>query len=123
MDLFRQSRFDSIFKHMYRRSMRQLGRCMHQLGRCMHRPYVMTFVLLALAGCDTGDTGIISLSMLEKGKTFAVPNGTVADQSVLKRFPDAKIEYYNTVLDCALAVQHGKADAAVYDLPVLKNIT
>ncbi len=50
------------------------------------------------------------------------PTGTVADQFVLKRFPDAVIKYYNTVLDCAIAVKQGKADAAVYDKPVLKNI-
>jgi polar amino acid transport system substrate-binding protein len=60
--------------------------------------------------------------MLEGGRIFAVPTGTVADQFVLKKFPDARINYYNTVLDCALAVKDGKADAASYDLPVLKNI-
>jgi len=32
------------------------------------------------------------------------------------------MSYYNSVYDCALAVAHGKADAAVYDKPVLKNI-
>lgn len=56
------------------------------------------------------------------GKIFAVPTGTVADQMVLKAYPDAKILYFNTVHDCALAVSSGKADATVYDLPVLKNI-
>lgn len=60
--------------------------------------------------------------MLKGGKTFAVPNGTAADQFVMKKFPDAKIEYYNSVLDCSIAVSDGKADAAVYDLPILKNI-
>ena len=60
--------------------------------------------------------------MLEGGKTFAVPTGTAADQFVKKKFPDAQIEYYNSVLDCAIAVKDGKADAAVYDLPILKNI-
>lgn len=60
--------------------------------------------------------------MLEGGKTFAVPTGTIADQFVLQRFPDAKIKYFNSVLDCALAVKGGKADAAAYDRPVLLNI-
>jgi polar amino acid transport system substrate-binding protein len=46
----------------------------------------------------------------------------MADQFVLKKFPDAKIKYFNTVLDCALAVKEDKADAAAYDKPVLKNI-
>ncbi len=77
---------------------------------------------LCLAGCRPEGRTITSLEMLEGGKTFAVPTGTVADQMVLKRFPDAKIIYYNTILDCALAVRDGKADATSYDLPVLKNI-
>lgn len=77
---------------------------------------------LSLVGCGH-DTGTITdLSMLEGGKTFAVPTGTIADQFVLERFPDAKLSYYNTVLDCAVAVKEGKADAAAYDKPVLHNI-
>ncbi len=87
-----------------------------------HLLLMLTALTFAVAGCGSDDAGITRLAQLEGGRTFAVPTGTVADQSVLKRFPDARIEYYNTVLDCALAVQHGKADAAVYDLPVLKNI-
>lgn len=59
---------------------------------------------------------------LRGGKIFAVPTGTVADKMVLDHFPDAKIAYYNTIYDCALAVQSGKADATVYDKPVLKNL-
>lgn len=56
------------------------------------------------------------------GKEFAVPTGTAADQLVLSKFPDAKFKYFNTVLDSALAVKVGKADAAAYDEPILKNI-
>jgi polar amino acid transport system substrate-binding protein len=79
-------------------------------------------VIVAFAGCTKKETLITNLKMLEGGKTFAVPTGTVADQFVLKKFPDARIKYYNTVIDCALAVKDGKADATSYDLPVLKNI-
>jgi polar amino acid transport system substrate-binding protein len=32
------------------------------------------------------------------------------------------IKYFNSTLDCAIAVQTGKADAAVYDKPILQNI-
>jgi polar amino acid transport system substrate-binding protein len=85
--------------------------------------YVMFFLLASLlSSCENTSKEIQSLAQLSNGKTFAVPTGTVADQFVLKRFPDAKIAYYNSVYDCALAVTAGKVDAAVYDKPVLKNI-
>ncbi|MDP2237379.1 MAG: transporter substrate-binding domain-containing protein, partial [Bacteroidales bacterium] len=79
-------------------------------------------ITLFLGSCEKNANYFENLKQLEGGKTFAVPTGTAADQFVLKRFPDARIVYYNTVLDCALAVKGGKADAAVYDKPVLKNI-
>ena len=82
---------------------------------------VIVFIVLFL-GCNNKDTSITNLQMLEGGKTFAVPTGTAADLMVLDKFPDAKLVYLNSVLDCALAVKGGKADAAVYDLPVLKNL-
>lgn len=78
--------------------------------------------LISLTGFAEQQPEITSLSMLRGGKTFAVPTGTVADQFVLQKFPDARIKYFNTVLDCAIAVKTGKADAAVYDEPILKNI-
>ncbi len=83
---------------------------------------LLLLLLTFLCGCGSRQTTITNLKMLEGGKVFAVPTGTVADQLVLKRFPDAKIKYFNTILDCALAVRDGKADAASYDLPVLKNL-
>ncbi|MCX6285062.1 MAG: ABC transporter permease subunit [Bacteroidetes bacterium] len=84
---------------------------------------LIPFVIILFGGCShQKDPQITNLAMLKGGKTFAVPTGTAADQFVLKKFPDAKIEYYNSVLDCSMAVKDGKADAAVYDLPVLKNI-
>ncbi len=85
-------------------------------------PLFLTCLLLFFAGCDKHKSNITKLSMLEGGKTFAVPSGTAADQMVLKRFPNAKIIYFNSILDCALAVKEGKADAASYDKPVLVNI-
>ena len=83
---------------------------------------LVLLVIILLPACKNQEAKITGLAMLEGGKTFACATGTIVDQFVLKRFPDAKIEYYNTVLDCALAVKGGKADAAVYDLPILKNI-
>jgi len=84
--------------------------------------FLFLFIYLLVSGCSKRRETITSLKMLEGAKEFAVPTGTVADQFVLKKFPDAKIRYFNTVLDCALAVKNEKADAACYDLPVLKNI-
>ena len=78
--------------------------------------------LLFQVSCSDKISSVSNLSALEGGKKFAVPTGTVADKFVLKRFPDAKIEYYNSVHDCVLAVQNGKVDATVYDKPVLQNI-
>jgi polar amino acid transport system substrate-binding protein len=81
---------------------------------------LLCFMLVAFGGCSEREK-ITDFSQLE-GKVFAVPTGTVADQLVLSRFPNARFQYYNTVLDCCMAVKTGKADAAAYDEPILKNI-
>ena len=52
---------------------------------------LLLLTLLALVGCGKKETTITNLAGLAGGKTFAVPTGTVADQFVLKRFPDAKL--------------------------------
>lgn len=75
---------------------------------------------VAILGCGTREK-ITSLTQLES-KTIAVVSGTVADQLVLSRLPKARLAYYNTALDACLAVKAGKADAAGYDEPILKNI-
>lgn len=82
----------------------------------------LLLILLLQNACSNKHPEISRLSDLEGGKRIAVPTGTVADQLTLNHFPDAKIKYYNSVYDCALAVLAGKADGAVYDLPVLLNI-
>jgi len=79
-------------------------------------------IIFLLGSCSNDKLEYTKLSMLEGGKTFAVPTGTAADKFVLQRFPDAQLKYFNSVLDCALAVKDGKADAAIYDKPVLQNI-
>lgn len=83
---------------------------------------LILFTIPALTSCGSKEQKITDFSMLRGGKIFAVPTGTAADQFVRGKFPDAKLIYLNNVIDCALAVQKGKADAASYDLPVLKNI-
>jgi len=81
---------------------------------------IILLLMTSVLGC-TSRAKITQLSQLAK-KEFAVPTGTMADQLVLSKFPEAKFQYYNTVLDACLAVKSGKADAAAYDEPILKNI-
>lgn len=83
----------------------------------------LVFVLslfIMLTGCEKREK-ITRLKQLS-GKEFAIPTGTVADKLVLSKIPDAKFKYFNSVMDAALAVKTGKADAAAYDEPILKNI-
>lgn len=81
---------------------------------------LLVSLLVTLPGCNKRSK-ITVLSDL-KGKEFAIPTGTVADKLVLSKFPDAKFKYFNTVLDACMAVKAGKADAAAYDEPILRNI-
>ena len=82
---------------------------------------ILATALLLISGCGEEKAVITDLSQLS-GKTIAVPTGTMADELVLSVFPDVNFQYYNSVLDCALAVKQGQADAAAYDEPLLKNI-
>ena len=77
-------------------------------------------VLMALGGGSQAEK-VTGLAQLD-GKVFAVPAGTVADQLVLSKLPGAVFQYYDSALDACLAVKDGKADAAAYDEPILKNI-
>lgn len=80
----------------------------------------LTLLFLGCTGCSEREK-IAELQQLQD-KEFAVPTGTAADTLVLSKFSQAKFKYFNSVLDCALAVRSGKADAAAYDEPILKNI-
>jgi polar amino acid transport system substrate-binding protein len=82
--------------------------------------FLIVSLIILISGCSKRDK-IAELSQLS-GKEFAVPTGTVADKLVLSKFPDAKFKYFNSVLDACMAVKAGKADAAAYDEPILKNI-
>lgn len=82
--------------------------------------FIFSILFIAFSGCEKREK-ITKLPQLAE-KEFAVPTGTAADKLVLSKFPKAKFKYFNTVLDCALAVKTGKADAAAYDEPILKNI-
>jgi ABC-type amino acid transport substrate-binding protein len=77
-------------------------------------------VLVILSGCSKTET-YDNLEQLSD-KKFAVPTGTIADELVKSKFPEAKFDYYNSVLDACMAVKTNKADAAAYDEPILRNI-
>ena len=70
-----------------------------------------------IAGIVDGGTPSGRVKQLRElcGKDFAVPTGTVADKLVTSKIPDARFKYFNSVLDAAMAVKAGKADAAAYD--------
>ena len=78
-------------------------------------------LMFGLGACGEARAPITTLAQLGD-KEFAVPTGTVADQLIKAKLPGAKFQYYNSVLDSALAVKAGKADAAAYDEPILRNI-
>jgi polar amino acid transport system substrate-binding protein len=84
---------------------------------------LIAVTLAMTSGCGKPEVqaDITSLQQLAD-KTFAVPTGTAADTLVLSKFPQVKFQYYNSVLDAAMAVKAGKADAVAYDEPILKNI-
>jgi polar amino acid transport system substrate-binding protein len=88
------------------------------------KKYTFTVLLITFLTILPGCTERAKVNHLNDlaAKEFAVPTGTAADQLVLSKFPDAKFQYFNTVLDAALAVKIGKVDAAAYDEPILKNI-
>lgn len=91
--------------------------------KTLSRLALMALIICAVfifSGCSKREK-ISKTSQLD-GKEFAVPTGTMADKLVLSKFPNAKFKYFNSVLDCALAVQTGKADAAAYDEPILRNL-
>lgn len=77
---------------------------------------------LLLASCDGSQKEKITDLQQLNDKEFGVPTGSVADKLVLSKFADAKFQYFNSVLDSAIAVKQGKIDAAAYDEPILKNI-
>jgi polar amino acid transport system substrate-binding protein len=91
-----------------------------KITRIFHCLSLLFLPLAFLCGCEKQKT-ITSLEDLRTA-VFAVPSGTMADQLVLSRLPEAKFIYFNSVLDAAMAVKAGKADAVAYDEPILRNI-
>lgn len=52
--------------------------------------------------------------------TFAILTGTTCGPDTEASFPDAKIDYYNSVADILAVLRAGKADATVIDWAVAR---
>lgn len=83
---------------------------------------LFSFLLFFYACSHEHEQKVTHLSELESSQ-FAVVTGTIADQLVLSKFPQATFTYYNSPLEACIAVQQGIEVAAAYDEPILKNIT
>ena len=93
------------------------------MSKMISKYFIVCFlfsVTMIITSCSKREK-ITELSQLAS-KEFAIPTGTVADKLVLSKFSDAKFKYFNSVLDACMAVQAGKADAAAYDEPILRNV-
>jgi len=77
-------------------------------------------MFLFLTGCD-GAEEIKEIAQLSD-KKIGVQSGNVADQMVLSRYPEAKINYYQNPLDGVQAVVDGKISAFAGDLLSLEVI-
>ncbi|MBR5089172.1 MAG: transporter substrate-binding domain-containing protein, partial [Ruminiclostridium sp.] len=56
------------------------------------------------------------------GRTIGVGTGSMFDEIVNDKLPDANIMYYNTYADMMTAVSVGKLDAACLDEPIARYI-
>lgn len=85
------------------------------------RPTALLGLTITLASCNDGSGSITALDQLANLQ-FGVPSGTVADQLVRTKFPNATFRYYPTVEDAAMGAKRGEVAAAAYDEPILRNI-
>jgi len=62
-----------------------------------------------------------SLSDLENA-TFAVVEGFIYDDWILSTLPNARFQYYRTIMDCITALKNGEVDAFPYDDAILRYL-
>ncbi len=60
-----------------------------------------------------------SLSDLENA-TFAVLEGFIFEDWILSALPNARIEYFKTIMDCIIALKNDEVDAFPYDDVILR---
>lgn len=65
---------------------------------------------------------IRSLSDFENA-TFAVVEGMIYDEWVLRRLPNARFEYFRTANDCLMALKNGAVEAFPYDDAILRYMS
>jgi len=82
---------------------------------------VCIFSILLISCNKTKIEEVTDLEELKQAR-IAVVTGTIADQLVWQKLPEAECVYYNSPLDACIAVQKGIEKAAAYDEPILKNI-
>jgi len=68
------------------------------------------------------ETGFNSLKDLNGAKIFASVTGSIYPQLIREQFPQAEVSEYNSMMDSVFAVQSKKADAAVYDEPMITHV-
>ena len=82
---------------------------------------LMPFTSEAYATSDSSEVSEDETLQLLAGKTAGVMTGTPQDEIILAKVPDAKIQYFNSITDVALALQKGKVDFAA--LPTVNYYT
>ena len=85
----------------------------------------ISVLVYAAAGSEASQTQQLefsTLAELKTAKSFAIQSGTIFDNIVKEKYPQAEIQYYPSVSDCALAMANGKVDATIFDAPTLKYL-
>ena len=77
--------------------------------------------VMLFTSCSSKNKEINMLSDI-KNHHIGVPNGSIADELVLTKLPNAKFIYFDNVLDAALALKSGRINVVVYDEPLLRNV-
>ena len=81
---------------------------------------IIVFAVL-LTSCNSKKKEINVLSDIVY-HTIGVPAGSISDELVLSKFPDAKFTYFDNVLEAALALKAGRINVVAADEPLLRNV-
>ena len=93
---------------------------MNRMNTMPIRLLCMLLLVLCLALSALAESEEAAFALL-KGKTAGVMTGTPQDAIILAKLPDAKIDYFNSITDVALALEKNKIDFAA--LPTVNYYT